>query len=245
MGCEKKGRTGTLGAGSIFEVSYDCGESFEIVPGMTAIGAIGGQSETVETTAIDDTARTYIGALETPAAKNFTGNYRPENAAQVRFYQAGRNREIVHVRVTFPTKPRTVSEQEVALLGFQVNEPTAEGVLTFTVNGQATGQADWFSIPYVPVESITITPETITGEVGGTATIAPTIMPPNASDKRCRYISVNPMIASVERDSGVVKFKEVGETEIHVVTEDGDFSAIVKVTVTAATTPPEGGDEGQ
>lgn len=237
MSCKDKGRTGTLGAGTIFSVSYDCGDSFVVVPGMTAIGAFGGQAETVETTAIDDTARTYIGALETPAQKNFTGNYRPENEEQQQFYQAGRSKDRVRIRVMFPTKPRTVSEQDVALLGFQVNEPTAEGVLTFTVNGQATGKADWFSVPYVPVMSLTFDPKTLTGIVGGTAQLNPVIEPANATDKRVRYMSTNPDVASVDSTNGTVKYKSVGETDIIGVSEDGDFSETVKVTVNAAPTP--------
>ncbi len=232
MACKEKGQTGTLGAGTIFQVSYDCGDNFSIVPGMTAIGAIGGQAETVETTAIDETARTYIGALETPAAKNFTGNYRPENEEQVRFYQAGRNKETVKVRVTFPTKPRTISQQDVKLLGFQINEPSPEGVLSFTVNGQATGMADWFNIPYVPVMGITATPATIAGVVGGTGKVTPVVEPANASDPRVRYLVANPLVASVDPDNGALKYKAPGITDIHMVTEDGDYSAVVTLTVT-------------
>lgn len=77
MGCEKT-KTATLGAGTMFKVSYDCGETFTLIPGMTAIGATGNMGEATETTSIDEKARTYIGSLETPPNKTFTGNYRPK-----------------------------------------------------------------------------------------------------------------------------------------------------------------------
>lgn len=228
----EKTKTATLGAGTIFEVSYDDGATFSRVPGMTAIGATGGQAETVETTAIDDKARTYIAALETPPSKTFTGNYRPDNVDQQRFYQAGRNKEVVIVRVNFPTVPRQVGVQEVALLGFQVEEPSAEGALTFTVNGQASGQANWFEVPYVAVTGVTA--DDVTVEVGGTVTIEPVIAPATATNKGVKYLILDTTIASVDQDSGVVKGRAVGVTQAYLVTEDGDFNATIDVTVTAA-----------
>lgn len=228
----EKTKTATLGAGTIFEVSYDDGATFSRVPGMTAIGATGGQSETVETTAIDDKARTYIAALETPPSKTFTGNYRPDNVDQQRFYQAGRNKEVVIIRVNFPTIPRQVGVQEVALLGFQVEEPSAEGALTFTVNGQASGQANWFEVPYVAVTGVTA--DDVTVEVGGTVTIEPAIAPATATNKGVKYLILDTTIASVDQDSGVVKGRAVGVTQAYLVTEDGDFNATIDVTVTEA-----------
>lgn len=231
MGCNKA-VTATLGAGTRFKVSYDCGETYTLIPGMTAIGATGNQGEATETTAIDETARTYIGSLETPPNKTFTGNYRPDNAAQKRFYQAGRKKEVVHVRVEFPTNPISVCEQHVALLGFQVNEPQAEQSLTFAINGQASGKANWFEIPVVGVTGISVSEQSLSGVVGQTGSIAVTYTPANATNQTSRFLSANPDIASVDSETGDVKYKSSGETDIYIVSNDGEFDAQVHVTVT-------------
>lgn len=227
-----KSKTATLGAGTLFEVSYDDGATFESVPGMTAIGATGGQAETVETTSIEEKARTYIAALETPASKTYTGNYRPESEAQAKFHQAARSHDEVIVRVNFPTTPRSIGVQRCTLLGFQVDEPTPEGVITFTVNGQASGQADWFNAPYVPVTGLTVSPEDLEVEVGGTATIDATIAPANATIKNIRYTILDTTVASVDPDSGVVKGRKAGTTSAYLVSEDGDYQATKNITVT-------------
>lgn len=233
MGCETA-KTATLGAGTKFLVSYDCGETFTQVPGMTAIGASGNQGEATETTAIDETARTYIGSLETPPNKTFTGNYRPENDAQARFYQAGRKKEVVHVRVEFPTNPRSIVEQHVALLGFQVNEPQAEQSLTFSINGQASGPARWFTVPVVGVTAIDVGTDNVTGSVGMAGTLAVTYTPANATNKNSSFLSADPSIVSIDSETGAYKFKSVGETDVYIISEDGEFEAVKHFIVSAA-----------
>lgn len=233
MGCEQT-KTATLGAGTMFKVSYDCGQTFTLIPGMTAIGATGNMGEATETTSIDEKARTYIGSLETPPNKTFTGNYRPENAAQKRFYEAARKKEVIHLRIEFPTNPISVCEQHVALLGFQVNEPQAEQAITFSVGGQASGQARWFEIPVVGVTAISVPTQSLTGAVGETDSVVVTYTPANATNQTSSFLSANPEIASVDSETGDVKFNKVGETDIYVVSNDGSYEATQHVIVTAA-----------
>lgn len=226
-------KTATLGAGSVFEVSYDCGETFEWVRGMTAIGATGDQSETVETTAIDDEARTYIAALGTPPQKNFTGNFRPELDAQARFHQAAINKEVVVVRATFPTKPTvTRATQTVALLGFQVNEPAPDAALTFTANGQASGKAEWSFFPFIPVTAVTMSEDPLTGAVGTDAAAGASVSPADATNKSIKYDILDTSVATVDELTGIVTFLKVGETTLTATSTDGGFVRTRKVVVT-------------
>ena len=230
----KTEKTATLGAGSIFEVSYDNGGTFERVPGMTAIGSIGGQSEPLETTAIDEKARTYISGLESPDAKTMTGNFRPENEAQKRFYEAGRNRESVVIRVTFPTEQLTVCQFGVALLGFNINEPTPDAALQFTVNGQQSGEVDMFYREKLSVTGIDV-PATKTVKMGVTTeTVGASVVPANATYQGIRYFAVDTTIAKIEADSGKITPLAVGDTDVYAITEDGDYQGVQALKITAA-----------
>jgi len=227
-------KTATLGAGSIFEVSYDNGASFDRVPGMTAIGAVGGQSDPLETTAIDETARTYISGLESPDAKTMTGNLRPEVEVQKKFMDAGRNRESVVIRVTFPTSPLTVCQFSVALLGFSINEPAPDAALQFTVNGQQSGRVDQFYREKVAVTGIDA-PATKSVAMGATGqSIGSTVVPSDATYTEVRYFAVDTSVASVNEDTGVITPVKVGTTDVYSVTKDGDYQAATKLTITAA-----------
>lgn len=226
-------KTATLGAGSIFEVSYDLGQTFNRVPGMTAIGAIGGQSEPLETTSIDEKARTYIAGLESPESKTLTGNFRPENEAQKRFYESGRNKENIVVRVTLPTSPLTVSQYNMALLGFAINEPTPDGALQFTINGQQSGPVDLFYRELVPVTGISIPAAKSITMSDTDETVGGSVLPAGATYQAIRYFAVDTTIATIEPDGGKIKPVKPGVTQVYGISEDGDYQGVQTLTVTA------------
>ena len=74
--------------------------------------------------------------------------------------------------------------------------------------------------------------------MGGTATLTATITPADATVKTLVWTSDDPGIATVSR-TGIVTAVSVGETTIHATSVDGNHSAEVTVTVTAA---PQLGD---
>lgn len=196
----------TLAAGTRFEVSYDDGVYFERVPGLTAIGDVGEMSDTQETTTLEDTVRTYIPALATPANKQFVGNHLPSDAAQARFVQAGRDRRSVVIKITLPTKPKTVGVNSVALLGFQLNAPTAEGVLQFTIGAQASGKTIWGNDIDVDITEMRLSALSSTVAVGGKLNLALAITPEDATiaTNQIVYESVNPTVATVNAQTGEV-----------------------------------------
>ncbi|WP_281614804.1 glycosyl hydrolase family 8 [Flammeovirga sp. SubArs3] len=90
----------------------------------------------------------------------------------------------------------------------------------------------------IPVTGITLTPSSLSLEVGQTNNLSVSISPSNADDKRVSYTSSNTSIATVS-NSGVVQAIQAGSTTITVKTVDGGFTGQTSITVTS-----EGGNNG-
>lgn len=82
----------------------------------------------------------------------------------------------------------------------------------------------------VPVESISVSPKTLTLNVNETMPVLATVLPIGASNKKVTYTSSDETVASVD-NSGVVKALKGGNTTITATTEDGGFSDTCEVTV--------------
>ena len=76
-------------------------------------------------------------------------------------------------------------------------------------------------------------------KVGETLTLVATVSPENASNKNVSYSSSDETIASVN-GSGVVTALKEGNVTITVTTEDGNHTASVNLTITAASDVPDG-----
>ena len=76
-------------------------------------------------------------------------------------------------------------------------------------------------------------------KVGETLTLVATVSPENASNKNVSYSSSDETIASVN-GSGVVTALKEGNVTITVTTEDGNHTASVNLTITAASEVPDG-----
>lgn len=207
----------TLAAGTKFFASYDHGVTFEKVPGMTAIGDVGEMADTQETTTLEDTSRTYIGALATPANKQFVGNLLPSDTAQAKFIQAAKDRATVVIKIVMPTRPKTIGVNTVVLLGFQINGPTAENVIQFTVGGQASGKTIWSTDTDIDIQSINLSALSNTLAVGATLQLTAETLPSDAtvSTGQLVYESVNSDVATVSV-SGLVTGVAVGDFSIRV-----------------------------
>ena len=86
----------------------------------------------------------------------------------------------------------------------------------------------------VPVMGVSVTPSTLNLSVGGSATLVASVSPTNATDKSVTWMSTNPAVATVS-SSGVVTATGVGTTNVTVRTNDGNYSATCRVTVTEPT----------
>lgn len=188
-----------LAAGTKIFASYDYGVTFEKVPGFTAIGDIGEMADTQETTTLEDTDRTYIASLGTPANKQLVGNHTPNDAAQAKFIEAAKAKQTVILRVELPTYPKTIGINTLALLGFQINGPTAENVLQFTIGAQASGKTIWITNNDVDIQSLVLSSLTNSVEVGKALALTVSTLPDNATitENQIKYEALNPEIATV------------------------------------------------
>lgn len=188
-----------LAAGTKCFASYDYGVSWEKVPGFTAIGEIGEMADTQETTTLEDTDRTYIAALGTPANKQLVGNLDATSAAQSKFIEAAKAKQPVMFRVELPTVPKTIGVNSLALLGFQINGPVAENVIQFTVGAQASGKTIWTTNTDVDIQALTLSALKNTVEVGKTLALTVSTLPEAATvaTGQIKYEALNPTIATV------------------------------------------------
>lgn len=87
----------------------------------------------------------------------------------------------------------------------------------------------------VPVQSISVTPVSMSMAAGVTQAITTTIAPSNATNKNITWASSNTAVATVST-SGVVTAVAAGNATITVTTVDGSFTATTAITVTAQKT---------
>lgn len=161
--------------------------SWQRVPKMKSVGAIGEQSEAKEKTTLEDRIKKYGSGLRDAPDKNMQGQYIPyqetgdqyydEYLLQQEFIKRCRNEEEFNIRVRWPD-----GETNAFLfksLGFEWDDSTQEDWKMFTVNGKqnsrlvysttvsgtetlTTGDSEQFSVSVVPA---TISPEEYDGEV--------------------------------------------------------------------------------
>lgn len=92
----------------------------------------------------------------------------------------------------------------------------------------------------VPVTKVTLSRKELPAEVGQSSVLTATVSPVNAANKNVRWTSADTSIATVD-GNGRVTAVAVGTTMVFVTTEDGEFVAVCRVTVsdnTPATPAP-------
>ena len=89
----------------------------------------------------------------------------------------------------------------------------------------------------IPVTGVSLDESSITLDVGGNQTLAATVTPDNATNKKVRWTSDNETVATVSED-GVVTAVAGGTAVITATTHDGLFTATCTVTVNAPDAAP-------
>ena len=89
----------------------------------------------------------------------------------------------------------------------------------------------------IPVTGVSLDESSITLDVGGSQTLAATVTPDNATNKKVRWTSDNETVATVSED-GVVTAVAGGTAVITATTHDGLFTATCTVTVNAPDAAP-------
>ena len=138
-----------LAAGTIVSFSTDLDTpAFTVIPKITNIGGIGLMSESKENTTLADTNKTYGSGMQDAPDKSIKGQYIGSDADQKAFRDAAKANDSMIIRVQFPDKPDasgtgTTAEFTIKTLGFEMDEPTGEEWLMFTVNAKQNTDVTW------------------------------------------------------------------------------------------------------
>lgn len=131
----------------------------------------------------------------------------------------------------------TSKDTSVAVVGND-GTVTAKGVGTTTITITSTDDKNktatctvTVTAKKVPVNSVTLTPSSLSLEEGKTGTLKATVTPDNATNNAVTWSSSDATVAKVE--DGKVTALKAGSTTITVTTADGNKTASITVTVTA------------
>jgi hypothetical protein len=138
-----------LAAGTIVSFSLDLDTPvYTVIPKITNIGGVGLMSEAKETTTLSNTNKTYGAGLQDAPDKSIKGQYIGSDADQKSFRDAAKLNQSMLIKIEFPDKPNpagtgTVAVFTIKTLGFEMDEPTGEEWLMFTVNAKQNTDVTW------------------------------------------------------------------------------------------------------
>ena len=118
-------------------------------------------------------------------------------------------------------------------------DPSLFGSVYITTCGD---QPDPEPDPTTPVSGVSVTPASVSLEVGATQALTANVSPGEADNKSVSWASSNESVAIVSAQ-GLVNALAAGSATITVTTADGGFTAASVVTVTEETTDPDPDDE--
>ncbi|MCL2650142.1 MAG: RICIN domain-containing protein [Candidatus Azobacteroides sp.] len=109
---------------------------------------------------------------------------------------------------------------------------------SYTLAGNTVASLIWKPVVItVPVQSVTVSPETAALEARKTVQLSATVLPANATLKTVRWSSNNENVATVDMSSGLVRGLRPGTAVITVTTMNEQKTDFCTVTVTASTDP--------
>ena len=125
--------------------------------------------------------------------------------------------------------------------GFVVAQNAGEATITATAQDGSGAYGECFLTvgPPIPVEGVTVSPASLTMNVGDTVELKATVCPFDATDTYVTWRSSNENVATVGFYSGLISAKMAGTVTITATTIDGGFTASCTVTVIDSTTEDE------
>lgn len=134
--------TAAIGAGTTIQMSdMQATPVFTDIPGITSIGATGGSASQVEVTPLASTTKEYIAGLFDGPDKELSGYWYAGDLDQQALRTAAEAGQLTDFKINF--SDGTVADVTIALLGFELQEPEAEGAIMFVVRGKQSGPVTW------------------------------------------------------------------------------------------------------
>ncbi|ADO48128.1 phage tail protein [[Enterobacter] lignolyticus] len=164
---------------------------------------------------------------------SFTLAWKPAESGQqdlVRWFDDG---TVLVYKIKYPNNAVDLFRGWVSSLGKTV---TAKDTITRSVkinNNGKPGLAEANNAPVIAVSGVSLDKSTAAVAIGATATLNVTVAPASASDKSFRVATSDPAKATVAAAGSVLTVTGVaaGTADIIVMTNDGQFVATCKVTV--------------
>lgn len=221
-------------AGTIVEMQVTTGmtTSWQEVPRLTEIGAVGEQSEPKEKTTLSDRIKKYDSGMRDAPDKNLKGQYVPlqqsgdqyfnEYTLQQAFIKCCRDEEEFNIRVKWPDGE--VNGFLFKSLGFEWDSGNQEEWKMFTVNGKQNSRV----VYGLTVTGTATVATAATTQLSVTTTPTGVVTNDGTGNSTVRWLSSNPLKATVD-NNGLVKGVAAGTTII-----TAEFRGVVgelKVTV--------------
>lgn len=102
---------------------------------------------------------------------------------------------------------------------------------TILSSGKVIFEQNTIQPPVVNVTGVTVSPSTLSGNVGSTGQLAATVLPADATDPSVAWTSSDNTVCTVN-DSGLVSYLKAGSATVTATTTDGEFTGTSAVTVT-------------
>jgi len=132
-----------LGSGATLQLGDGASpQVYATVAEVLRCGEIGSTNQEVDVTNLDSTAKEYIPGLADGNTFEFEFNY-TQGTSQVSLRTQQQAGATVHLQMVWPNSPQTSVDFDCVLLGWSMNETTAEAQMTATVTGRISGTPTW------------------------------------------------------------------------------------------------------
>lgn len=130
-----------LAAGTKFKADINGDGTLVVIPGITSVGATGDEVEAKDKTTMSDTRKVYGASLPDSPDKSVKGQFRSTDADQIAFINAANAKESIDCEMEWPDG--TTGTFTLQLLGFSLDEATAEDWQMFTIPSRQNTDVAW------------------------------------------------------------------------------------------------------
>lgn len=114
---------------------------YTVIPGIMSFGAVGEVTEAKDKTTVADTVKKYGTSIKDTQSVTIKGQFLSTDTDQQTLVTAAKANAVVLMKVTYPDT--TVATITLQLLGFTIDEGSAEDWLMFSIPARQSGAVTW------------------------------------------------------------------------------------------------------
>lgn len=130
-----------LAAGTLFKADIGGDGTMVQIPGIISVGATGDETEAKSKTTMSDDRQVYGAALPDSPDKTIKGQFFSTDDSQKAFVAKAKAREAIDCEMEWPDG--TTGAFTLQLLGFSIDEATAEDWVMFTIPSRQNTDVVW------------------------------------------------------------------------------------------------------